>query len=511
MLGRGGYGVVVQAVNRLDGRTYAVKKIAIRAVSPAARGRLMREVSTLARLHHPGIVRYYQARPRPRRPARTAPASAPHPTRPAAPQAWCEAPSGEGPDWLEGSETGDWLTETSQRGAPAAAPLLGVARCGAPAGSPAGLPHVVEASLEGSPSSLFGAAGGSGDTAAGDEARPALRRFSSGSGSSAGDSDGVAEVPAGDAHAHSALREGARPAPAGLPRPHAELRQRVRAAGEPAPGGGLQMLYIQMEFCPRTLRQALDEGPMPEPDAWQVRGGAPARAQTPTAGRAVARALLRRSRHARAGRAAAACGARAHPCAGHHPPRPQARQHLLRQPRRHQARRLWPGQVCVQRGRRRRAGGRAGAAAGRAPAPAPAAPAWPPGRSRCRRHAGPGRAVRGRGRVAGGRAGADAGRAADPAATHRSMASEATGRVGTSFYISPGARAPPAGASRGQAGRLAAALVHAWLRMAPGASEPRANGLCLTRCRDPGRVGALRRADRCAAEAPIAAPCSCSV
>lgn len=28
----------------------------------AARARLMREVSTLARLHHPGIVRYYQAR-----------------------------------------------------------------------------------------------------------------------------------------------------------------------------------------------------------------------------------------------------------------------------------------------------------------------------------------------------------------------------------------------------------------------------------------------------------------
>lgn len=64
MLGRGAYGVVVQAVNRLDGRPYAVKKIVMRAASPAARARLMREVSTLARLHHPGIVRYYQARPR---------------------------------------------------------------------------------------------------------------------------------------------------------------------------------------------------------------------------------------------------------------------------------------------------------------------------------------------------------------------------------------------------------------------------------------------------------------
>ena len=63
VLGRGAYGVVVQAVNRLDGRPYAVKKIVMRAASPAARARLMREVSTLARLHHPCIVRYYQARP----------------------------------------------------------------------------------------------------------------------------------------------------------------------------------------------------------------------------------------------------------------------------------------------------------------------------------------------------------------------------------------------------------------------------------------------------------------
>ncbi len=81
MLGRGGYGVVVQALNRLDGRTYAVKKIAIRAVSPAARGRLMREVSTLARLHHPGIVRNYQARARARGARPRTAALAARPTR----------------------------------------------------------------------------------------------------------------------------------------------------------------------------------------------------------------------------------------------------------------------------------------------------------------------------------------------------------------------------------------------------------------------------------------------
>ena len=31
-----------------------------------------------------------------------------------------------------------------------------------------------------------------------------------------------------------------------------------------------QMLYIQMEFCPRTLKQALLAGPIEEADAWQV-------------------------------------------------------------------------------------------------------------------------------------------------------------------------------------------------------------------------------------------------
>ena len=31
-----------------------------------------------------------------------------------------------------------------------------------------------------------------------------------------------------------------------------------------------QMLYIQMEFCPRTLKQVLLAGPIEEADAWQV-------------------------------------------------------------------------------------------------------------------------------------------------------------------------------------------------------------------------------------------------
>ena len=64
-LGRGGYGVVVAAVNRLDGRQYAVKKIPLDASSPAAHSRIMREVATLSRLQHPHVVRYFQCAPTP--------------------------------------------------------------------------------------------------------------------------------------------------------------------------------------------------------------------------------------------------------------------------------------------------------------------------------------------------------------------------------------------------------------------------------------------------------------
>ena len=62
-LGKGGFGLVVAAVNRLDGRQYAVKKIRMPVGVPSGRSRLMREVATLARLQAPNVVRYFQAGP----------------------------------------------------------------------------------------------------------------------------------------------------------------------------------------------------------------------------------------------------------------------------------------------------------------------------------------------------------------------------------------------------------------------------------------------------------------
>ena len=60
-LGKGAYGVVVLAVNKFDGRQYAVKRVTLSQHSPSAFARIMREVATLSRLQHPSVVRYYQA------------------------------------------------------------------------------------------------------------------------------------------------------------------------------------------------------------------------------------------------------------------------------------------------------------------------------------------------------------------------------------------------------------------------------------------------------------------
>ena len=43
-----------------------------------------------------------------------------------------------------------------------------------------------------------------------------------------------------------------------------------RPASREASSQHRQVLYIQMEFCPRTLRDVLDAGPLQEADAWQV-------------------------------------------------------------------------------------------------------------------------------------------------------------------------------------------------------------------------------------------------
>lgn len=58
-LGRGGYGEVVKARNKLDGHIYAIKKITQK--TPSELSQVLSEVYLLGTLNHPYVVRYYTA------------------------------------------------------------------------------------------------------------------------------------------------------------------------------------------------------------------------------------------------------------------------------------------------------------------------------------------------------------------------------------------------------------------------------------------------------------------
>jgi len=60
-LGKGGFGEVVKARNRLDGRLYAIKKVKLDPKDSEYNRKILREVTTLSRLHHEYVVRYFQA------------------------------------------------------------------------------------------------------------------------------------------------------------------------------------------------------------------------------------------------------------------------------------------------------------------------------------------------------------------------------------------------------------------------------------------------------------------
>lgn len=61
VLGKGGFGQVVMARNRLDGRVYAIKKIRFARMDSPFVQKMLREVTTLSRLHHQNVVRYYHS------------------------------------------------------------------------------------------------------------------------------------------------------------------------------------------------------------------------------------------------------------------------------------------------------------------------------------------------------------------------------------------------------------------------------------------------------------------
>ncbi|CAI5705758.1 hypothetical protein KXD40_000783 [Peronospora effusa] len=62
-IGKGGFGQVMLAENRLDGREYAIKRVGLNLKNQTSKTlqKFLREVKILALLDHPNIVRYYQA------------------------------------------------------------------------------------------------------------------------------------------------------------------------------------------------------------------------------------------------------------------------------------------------------------------------------------------------------------------------------------------------------------------------------------------------------------------
>ncbi|KAJ2660706.1 eukaryotic translation initiation factor 2-alpha kinase [Coemansia sp. RSA 1200] len=58
-VGKGGFGSVVKARNLIDGRFYAIKKVKLDPRDNEGNKKIFREVTTLSRLHHQNIVRYY--------------------------------------------------------------------------------------------------------------------------------------------------------------------------------------------------------------------------------------------------------------------------------------------------------------------------------------------------------------------------------------------------------------------------------------------------------------------
>ncbi len=60
-LGKGAFGAVIKVRNKIDNRYYAVKRIKLDRRNSEENQKILREVTTLSRLHHDRIIRYYQA------------------------------------------------------------------------------------------------------------------------------------------------------------------------------------------------------------------------------------------------------------------------------------------------------------------------------------------------------------------------------------------------------------------------------------------------------------------
>ncbi|KAG8239900.1 hypothetical protein J437_LFUL019470 [Ladona fulva] len=61
LLGKGAFGDVLKAKNKLDGRLYAIKRIQLNPKNKQLNKKITREVKLLSRLNHENVVRYYNS------------------------------------------------------------------------------------------------------------------------------------------------------------------------------------------------------------------------------------------------------------------------------------------------------------------------------------------------------------------------------------------------------------------------------------------------------------------
>ncbi|KAL0052345.1 hypothetical protein WJX82_000639 [Trebouxia sp. C0006] len=253
-LGKGGYGVVVSAINRLDGRQYAVKKIKMQSQSPQGFSRLIREVTTLSRLQHPHVVRYFQA--------------------------WCEMGRASTPasDTVGELEGDDWLGSSSHVG-----PSEGTGPIHPSRTFQQNLRSVQELSED--IASASGTEEVSGDSSQDNPPRsPSHHPSDEPSSSHEGfwqrepqlgpqwDLQGGSQKEQPN-HAERRLDRQQQSATGTWDfdtKPGQTTGQPTDSSSRQGQEHEKQMLYIQMEFCPRTLKKILVAGPIEEADAWQL-------------------------------------------------------------------------------------------------------------------------------------------------------------------------------------------------------------------------------------------------
>lgn len=260
-LGRGAYGVVVLAINRFDGRSYAVKRVRLSQQTPSEYARIMREVATLSRLQHPNVVRYFQA--------------------------WIEAAApGEGAAGAGGDSSDEDDDEDGEldawRSASASGPSMNDRRHGrrgrladsedSESDEEESEPESLSFSRPGpqrgarTKSPIQDAVDSKTESESGSEIGGGL--WQRGNGSSASDSLPRTSSFTFDrsvAHASADVTQSTVP-----PRLPSKVPSSMTKEGGRKAVARKEQLYIQMEYCPSTLRDVLDAGPLEEEARWKV-------------------------------------------------------------------------------------------------------------------------------------------------------------------------------------------------------------------------------------------------